>query len=205
MMNGLFPFWSVIFLTWNTVHMASRLFSSCSPQRLHSLMTFRVHILIQFLRWNKALPEMPGGAGGAAVGMFPLWPHISFPMMDQSPVTFQQELSKLMEGRKLGTSWNRAVASHANARALQADGWGQVLSWRCQLTSSISCHPTAEAQKMLMLCTLRCTRRTGICSKWFKHNIPNQGKCCSLAYFSKRIKICFREGSRRAVCGRKSP
>jgi len=51
-----------------------------------------------------ALPEMPGGAGGAAVGMFPLCPHISFPMMAQSPVTFQQELSKLVEGRKLGTS-----------------------------------------------------------------------------------------------------
>lgn len=147
---------------------------------------------------------MLGGAGGAAVGMFSLWSHTLFPMMDQSPVTFHQELSKLMEGRKLGANWNRAVASHANAQAVQADGSREVLSWRCQLTSSISCHPAAEAQKMLMLWTLRCTERIGICSKWFKHYIPNQGKYCSLAYFSKCIKICFREG-RSAVCGRKSP
>lgn len=69
---------------------------------------------------------------------------------------------------------------------------------------SVGC-PPAEVQKLLMLCTLHCAGRAGICSKRFKNNIPNQGKCCSPADFSKRFEICFREGSRRAVLGRKFP
>lgn len=65
--------------------------------------------------------------------------------------------------------------------------------------------PPDEVQKLLMLCTMHCAGRAGNRSKQFKNNIPNQEKCCSLADFSKRFEICFREGSRRAVLGRKFP
>lgn len=66
------------------------------------------------------------------------------------------------------------------------------------------CHcPLTEVQKLPH--ALRCTRAAGICSKQFKNNIPNQGKCCCLAYFSVCFEISFREGRKRAVLGAKFP
>lgn len=65
--------------------------------------------------------------------------------------------------------------------------------------------PLTKAQKLLVPHGLCCTRAAGICSKLFKNNIPNQGKCCSLADFSKCFEICFREGRKRAELRAKFP
>lgn len=114
--------------------------------------------------------------------------------------------------RSFPSSWreiqNHLAAGHRSAQVLQAaqEQWMQAGQSRDEdgLPPLCQC-PLTEAQELLVPRVLSCTRAAGICSKQFKNNIPNQGKCCSLADFSKCFEICFREGRKRAVLRAKFP
>lgn len=131
----------------------------------------------------KPSPVVGSSAGGAAVGIFPsLFP---YPILSEglSPSGVSPGPSR-GHGRKARSTWLCYVGAHK----LETSGCRQEESRAEGRLPSLGGCPPAEAQKLLMPCTLRCAGRAGICSKRFKNNIPNQGKCCSLAYFSKRSK-----------------
>lgn len=130
----------------------------------------------------KPPPVVGSSAGGAAVRMFPLCFHIPFPPSDCPPAAFHQDLPKVMEGKPKTpgcvtcecTSSRRADAGRGRAEPKAA-----FPPW----LSSRGGTETADALRPALY-----TGRAGICSKRFKNNIPNQGKCCSLAYFSNASK-----------------
>lgn len=106
-------------------------------------------------------------------------------------------------GRKSRTMCLQDMRMHKHCRQLRSRWWGQSRD-KDRLPSLCHC-PLTETQQLLVPHVLSCTRAAGICSKRFKNNIPNQGKCCSLADFSKCFEICFREGRKKAVLRAKFP
>lgn len=135
----------------------------------------------------------PPGLGSSAIVLISpsLWPVLRGVLPGASQA----------RGRKSRTTWLQDWQCTSTASSSGAVGAG-----RDQDRLPSLCHcPLTEAQKLLVPHALCCTRAAGICSKLFINNIPNQGKCCSLADFSKCFEICFREGRKRAELRAKFP
>lgn len=107
-------------------------------------------------------------------------------------------------GRKSRTTWLQDMGVHQPCRQLRSSGWRQD-----RTEPRTGCLPSVTVlsqRRRNCWCLVPCAapeQQEPV--QQFKNSIPNQGKCCCLAYFSNCFEIFFREERKRAVLGAKFP